>query len=889
MNKKTYFSLLLLLIVTLIRVDAQPKLTFDLNNKGVAISPTHYGIFFEDINHAADGGLYAELIKNRSFENATTLVDWATMTSGTGAITATIDNTELLNSAQTQSLKVAITSANANSRAGITNAGFWGINVVRGQKYNLSFFTKCLSDFNGTVTVSLEDASGVVYAKQTVSGISTTWQKLSTTLIPTGNTTAGILVISFNTTGTVWLDVVSLFPPTYNSRENGLRPDLAKLIEDLHPKFLRFPGGCFVEGDYLANRFQWKKTIGKIEERPGHYNLWGYRTTDGMGYHEYLQLCEDLGAAPLFVVNIGLAHNDYQDYTVLTDYIQDALDAIEYANGDVTTTYGAMRAAAGHPKPFNLKFIEIGNENYSGNNYEGRYIQFFNAIKTKYPNIQCIGNVADWGTDSPSWTFSSPVDIVDEHYYRSPQWFVNQYNKYDTYSRTGPKVYAGEYAVTSNCGLGNLSAAVGEAVYMCGMEKNSDIVSMNSYAPIFVNVNDRKWSPDMIDYDASGVYCTPSYYVQKMFANNIGTVNIKVKDSLNTKINAVTGSVGLGSWSTKVDYSTVAVNKTDGTSLFSDSFNNSANWTAGTGTWSVASGIYSQTGTSTNCTSIGKTINDSVYSYTLKARKKSGSEGFLIIFGYKDSNNYYWWNLGGWTNTKHAIEHCVGGTKTVVNQINGSISTNVWYDIRIDVSSTKVDCYLNGTLTQSIDLTSEMQLYTSASVDNTANQLYVKIVNPHNEDITSTLDFKGLTTNKISGEITQMASANSQDENSLATSNYIVPTTTSIDSQLLTFNYTLKANSVNVLKICTNGLNSTNVVKEKEFSISPNPASKIITVHSDNNDSFTLEIKNLKGQLMSKNKVVSGSNIDLSFLKPGMYMVSAIINGSEKNLKLIVR
>ena len=872
----------------LFRVDAQPRLTIDLNNKGLAISPTHYGIFFEDINHAADGGLYAELIKNRSFEDATTLVDWNTTSTGTAALTATIDNVELLNSVQTQSLKISVNSAGATSRAGVSNSGYWGINVVNGQKYNLSFFAKCLSDYNGTITASIEDASGMVYAKQTLSGVSTGWQKLSTTLIPNGSTKAGMLVLSFNSTGTVWLDVVSLFPPTYNNRENGLRPDLAKLIEDLHPKFLRFPGGCFVEGDNLANRFQWKKSIGKIEERPGHYNLWGYRTTDGMGYHEYLQLCEDLGSVPLFVVNIGLAHNENQDYTLLTDYIQDALDAIEYANGNVTTTYGALRAAAGHPLPFNLKFIEIGNENYSGNNYEGRYIQFYNAIKAKYPAIQCIGNVASWGTDSPTWTFSSPVDIVDEHYYRNPQWFVNQYNKYDTYSRNGPKVYVGEYAVTSNCGLGNLSAAVGEAAYMCGMEKNSDIVTMNSYAPIFVNVNDRKWSPDMIDYDAYGVYCTPSYYVQKMFANNIGTVNIQVKDSLNSKVNAISGSVGLGSWSTKVDYSTIAVNKTDGTNLFSDTFINSSNWTPGTGTWSVTGGVYSQTGTSTNCMSIGKVINDSVYSYTLKARKKSGSEGFLIIFGYKDSNNFYWWNLGGWGNTLHAIEHCVGGSKSVINQVSGSISSNVWYDIRIDVSSSKVDCYLNGTLTQSINLTSEMQLYTSASFDNTMNQMFVKVVNPHNEDISSVLDFKGLSINKINGEITQMASTNSQDENTLVAPNYIVPVTTSISNQPLSFNYTFKANSVNMLKVQTSSLNGTVAVKKKGFSISPNPASKIITVHSDTNDSFSVEIRNLKGQLMLKKDVVSGNTIDVSYLNPGMYMVSNQVNGSEKNLKLII-
>ncbi|MDP4270836.1 MAG: alpha-L-arabinofuranosidase C-terminal domain-containing protein, partial [Bacteroidota bacterium] len=578
---------------------AQPKLTIDLSKQGAKISPMHYGVFFEDINHAADGGLYAELIRNRSFEDATT-PDYWTLTTTNGTATATIETANLLNSAQTKALKLNVSSTTSTTKAQLANTGFWGINLVKGTQYTLSFYAKRDAAFSGLITATLESTTGVQYAQTEINVTGTDWQKYTCTLTAAGNDPAARFSIIMNSAGTLWLDVVSLFPPTFNNRENGLRPDLAQLLVDLKPKFMRFPGGCFIEGDYLANRFQWKNTIGKIEERPGHSNLWGYRTSDGMGYHEFLQLCEDLGAAPLYVVNVGLAHNDYQPYTSLSGYIQDALDAIEYANGPVTSTYGAMRAANGHPEPFNIKYIEIGNENYFGNNYGNRYILFYNAIKAKYPDIQCIGNVAAWGTDNPSWTFTYPVDLVDEHYYRNPKWFINQYNKYDTYSRTGPKVYAGEYAVTSDCGLGNLSAAIGEAVYMAGMERNSDIVPMNSYAPIFVNVNDRKWSPDMIDYNASNVYCTPSYYVQKMFANNIGTVNVAVNDSLCQNYNIITGKVGLGTWSTVSDYSNVTVQNGAGTTLFSDQFANSANWTPTSGTWSVSNGIYSQTATSTD-------------------------------------------------------------------------------------------------------------------------------------------------------------------------------------------------------------------------------------------------------------------------------------------------
>jgi alpha-L-arabinofuranosidase len=347
-----------------------------------------------------------------------------------------------------------------------------------------------------------------------------------------------------------------------------------------------------VEGDWLANRFQWKNSIGSIEERPGHYNLWGYPSTDGLGYHEYLQLCEDVDAIPMFVANVGLAHNDFHPYNDLDAYIQDALDAIEYANGDVNTTYGAMREAAGHPEPFHLKYFEIGNENYYGDHYGDRYIQFYNAIKARYPEIECIGNGAAWGTDDPEWTFSHPVDLVDEHYYRNPEWFINHYNKYDQYSRTRPKVYVGEYAVTQGCGLGNLAAAIGEAVYMCGMEKNSDIVPLNSYAPLFVNINNRTWNPDLINFNASEVYCTPSYYVQKMFANNIGTVNLIVEDSQNRKPANMSGAIGVGTWSTTADFDDIRVESSTGALLIDDPMTDDSGWTPIKGTWSAENGIY---------------------------------------------------------------------------------------------------------------------------------------------------------------------------------------------------------------------------------------------------------------------------------------------------------
>lgn len=865
---------------------AQTQLTVDLNNKGVPISPTHYGVFFEDINHAADGGLYAELIRNRSFEDGDNLEPW-TLSNVSGAeSTMSLETNDLLNQAQTKALKVKITAMPYDvSRPRIINRGFWGIDIKKGESYKVSFFAKCDSTFKGEVTVSLEDIFYKQYAKATITGIGQEWKKFTCTLKPNADYSNVLFMLTPTSTGTVWFDVVSMFPPTFKNRENGLRPDLTQKIADLHPKFLRFPGGCFVEGDWLANRFQWKKSIGPIEDRPGHYNLWGYRTTDGLGYYEYLQLCEDVGAEPLFVVNVGLAHNDYQPANDLSGYIQDALDAIEYANGDTTTTYGAMRAAAGHPQPFNLKYIEVGNENYYGNRYGDRYTQFYNAIKAKYPDIEFIGNVAAWGTDNPTWPFTTPTDFADEHYYRGPQWFIDNYKKYDTYDRNGPQIYVGEYAVTSECGLGNLAAAIGEAAYMCGMEKNSDIVPMNSYAPMFVNMNDRTWNPDMINFNAHGVYCTPSYYVQKMFANNIGTVNLQVADSMNTNISAIKGSIGLGTWATQADYDDIKVEKPDGTILINDSLNNDTAWAPYSGTWTIADGIYSQTSRTTDCRSITKSVSDSTYIYSLRARKTGGNEGFLIIFGYQDENNFYWWNLGGWGNTKHAVEHCVSGSKSVISEVPGSIQTDVWYDIKIKVTPSTVYCYLNDELVQSFDVPESKILYTAASLDESNGLIYLKVVNPSASDVETTLNFKGLNSNGVSGNVTVLTSGSTADENSMTNPENVYPAITSLGAHLPTFNYTIVANSVNIFKIQKSESTKVNEYHSNKFSVSPNPTTDHVMIHFKGQRTSEAQVYNLSGALVLSKQVEDGSRIDLSHLSPGIYVIHANGLGSKKIMK----
>jgi alpha-L-arabinofuranosidase len=868
MNLKLRILSVSAFIFVVLAAGSQTRLTMNLNNKGVAISPTHYGIFFEDINHAADGGLYAELIKNRSFEDSPALDSWTKFTQTGASATALLETTGLLNSTQTKALKLSVIQATSTASAGVYNSGFWGINTVKGQQYQLTFYAKCDTAFKGTITASLESTGSEKYAQSTVTGLTTSWKKFTCTLTATGTNNSARFALSTNSPGTIWFDVVSLFPPTFNNRPNGCRPDLAQLLADMHPRFMRFPGGCFVEGDSLVNRFQWKKTIGNIENRPGHKNLWGYRTSDGMGFHEFLQLAEDIGAKPLYVTNIGVSHTTFQPYTALDDYIQDVLDALEYANGGVTTTYGAMRAANGHPEPFNIEYIEVGNENSWGDNYQNRFILFNAAIKAKYPTVQCIAD----GSVSPN------SDYVDEHYYSSPDWFISQYNKYDSYSRTGSKVYTGEYAVTSNCGNGNLNAAIGEAAFMCGMEKNSDIVSMNSYAPIFVNNNDRAWNPDMIVYNASSVYCTPSYYVQKLFANNIGSVNITVKDSLNTKTVSIdgTGKIGLGTWSTQSDYSTISVTNSKGTSILSEPFASASNWTAGTGTWAVAGGMYSQSSTLTDCRSIAQTqISDSVYTYSLKARKTGGSEGFLIIFGCKDSNNFYWWNIGGWGNTKHAIEYCSGGSKSVVTSVSGSISSNLWYDIRIEVSTTQVRCYLNNVLIHTLTTSTTPLLYTSATLDESTNQLFLKVVNPQTTDVSSIVNLNATTATRLNGSATVLTSASTSNENSFTAPTNIAPYSSNVDTIGNTLKYTFKANSVTILKLNTSGSTIVSTLKNEsnQLSVYPNPAKNILYIKGDKSSNISVLVSSLTGQTLIKKQTANGQ-VDISGLKSGVYILT---------------
>ncbi len=792
---------------------AQVSMVVDAQKRASLISPYQYGLFFEEINHAGDGGLYAEMIRNRSFEDNSSLPEyWSAIKGSSQSVTLSLNKTNLLNNAQSTCLKMLVSGASASKKAGVYNSGFWGMKFTTDSIYHLSVWVKGAKSLSGKIYGQLQKADGSAASEEVqLSGDLTTntWVKLTAQIKATADCADGRFALLMSTGGTVYVDMASLMPYTWKGRNNGLRPDLAQLLYETKPTFLRFPGGCYVEGqDNYDNAFQWKKTIGPIEQRPGHWNNnWKYRSSDGLGYDEYLQLCEDLNAAPMFVVNVGLGHGFTIPFEQVDTLVQNTLDAIEYANGDETTEWGSKRIANGHAAPYNLKFIEIGNENgqpEARTEYSRRYAKFYEAIHAKYPDLIIIGNVEAWGTDNPAWVLDSPVDLVDEHYYRSYSWMRNNYNKYDRYNRT-IGVYNGEYAANASGTYGqygNMNSALGEAIYMLGMEKNSDVCKLASFAPIFTHEQDPLWAYDMIHFNAAKNFCTPSYYVQKLLGNNLGKQNLQWTESDNV---ATVGNklIGVGAWSTQVQYDDVKVTDESGNVLLSDDFSAQNDWTEGTGTWKVSDGVLAQTGSANNCTDINQTIiSADHYIYNVRAKKTGGGEGFLVIFNYKDADNYCWWNLGGWNNTQHGVEMCVNGSKTTLASASGTIKTGQWYDVEIEVSGNEVTCRLDGKDIHKFTLPSEQRIYQSVQIDEENGLLYLKVVNPNAEASTLHLDLKNMQAE--SGTVVRLTSQNGTDENSMDNPFTVVPSEEQTLSDVNDLH--IPAYSLNVFKLKVNNV-----------------------------------------------------------------------------------
>jgi alpha-N-arabinofuranosidase len=521
---KRFFALVLLaaLALPLSLIAQAPSLAVQVDHPIAKVSPMLYGLMTEEINFSYDGGLYAELVRDRTIgQGWRALTHWTMVVRGNSAVAVSVDAQTGPSAALPRSLKVSVTAATETAPAGVQNDGFWGIPVRPQTTYSGSFYAK--TDSAGVpVTVSLvNDETGATAASATVSGLTGEWKQYTFTLktAQAPLTANNHLILTIPRPATVWFDLVSLFPPTYHGRPYGDRIDLMEKLAAMHPAFLRLPGGNYLEGDHIAERFEWKKTIGPLVDRPTHPSPWHYRSSDGMGLLEFLEWCEDLKIEPVLAVYAGysMAQEHVDPGPALEPYVQDALDEIEFVTGDAGTKWGAERAKNGHPAPFRLHYVEIGNEDWfdRSGSYDGRYAQYYREIKQHYPDLQLIATAP---------IKSVKPDVLDEHFYMTAEKSFSDANHYDKTDRNGPKIFVGEWATREGEPTPNLQAALADAAWMTGMERNSDIVIMASYAPLFVNVNPggMQWETDLIGYDALTSYGSPSYWAQVLFANHLG-------------------------------------------------------------------------------------------------------------------------------------------------------------------------------------------------------------------------------------------------------------------------------------------------------------------------------------------------------------------------------
>jgi alpha-N-arabinofuranosidase len=499
------------------------SLTIQTNKPAGKVSPTLYGLMTEEINYSYEGGLYGEMVSNRNFIGSWSGVDqWVLTPFGNAAGTAENDRTNGPSAALTNSMKVTVKRADPANPLAIVNGGWWGMTVRPNTTYTGSFYARANADESVKVRL-VSDITGKTLATAAIPSVGNDWKKYDYTLHTSADVvpaSTNHLQVSFEKPATVWLQLVSLFPPTYHDRANGNRADIMQMLAEMHPTFLRLPGGNYLEGDHINERFDWKKTIGPLVDRPGHRSPWRYRSSDGLGLLEFLEWCEDLKIQPVLAVYAGysLQQEHVNPGKDLEPYVQDALDEIEYVTGDTSTRWGAERAKDGHPAAFPLNYVEVGNEDWfdRSKSYDARYAQFYDAIKKKFPNLQIIATTPVKG---------HVMDVLDDHYYRRAEQFFADVHHYDKADRNGPKIFVGEWATREGTPTTNFGAALGDAAWMTGMERNSDLIVLASYAPLFVNVNPdaMQWPSDLIGYNAFSVYGSPSYYAQAMFAAHLGT------------------------------------------------------------------------------------------------------------------------------------------------------------------------------------------------------------------------------------------------------------------------------------------------------------------------------------------------------------------------------
>jgi alpha-L-arabinofuranosidase len=832
----------------------------NLSDEKAPIPPTLYGIFMEEISHAFDGGIYAELIQNRSFEEGVlppgmrlvkkpdgalkmeleslpagvptnkwdmpwpwmmncgwdtnrALIGWSVQSEGGAKCEMKLTEANPMNAASSRSLAMTLTpSENSEGRVALVNSGYWGIGVHGGTAYRLKFHLRPES-FDGQLAASLETKEGEVLARHDFGRIQpgASWKQFTATLKAEGTDPKARFVLSFRGQGVLQVDWVSLFPPTYKNRPNGLRLDLAKYLEALKPSFIRYPGGCYVEGLSWASAPDWRQMVRPPEERPGQWGYWQYRSTDGFGYHEFLEFCEDIGADAMYVAFAGMTVHPENNRPLneIGPVIQQTLDAIEYARGPTDSTWGSVRAAMGHPAPFPLKYIEIGNEHPPAL-YGDYYKRFRAAIKAKHPQMTVImsmywsglnpGAIARAGDDN--------IDMVDEHAYRDASWIRTNFDYFDKYKRKPWTIYVGEYA--SHHGGGDWYGGLSDSVYLMMLERNGDLVKLASYAPLFCNVNQRDWGVNLIEYDSSRSYAHASYYVQKVFNENRPDVNLATSMNLEPKPDPtkplMAGKFGLGAWSTQTEFKDLRIYDDKGTLIYSDDFKTLDNWdTPGIGQWRVEDGVLHQTDKGRSpAMLLLKTPELKTGRVTLKARRVGGSEGFLMFFNASNIDRFLFCNYGAAGNSFSAIqdrgasEGCTfkGGRTTP-----GKIVNDRWYDLSLTVTRDRAEMTLDGKRVSDASVVHLPAFFATAGYHKKSKTVVLKATNYDKKPVLATLALDGVTTVHASGQHIVIRADGFNEENSLENPHRIVPQEQSLPNCAKEFSVTLPPYSVNVLRI----------------------------------------------------------------------------------------
>lgn len=784
------------------------RLSISLENKRAPLGDL-FGIFFEDLNHAADGGLYGELVRNRSFEfdpidnrNYHALTAWEKVERGGGKAELTIQTDAPLNTKNPHYAVIDI--ASSGTGVGIMNLGYnSGIPVKKGEQYLFSMYAKREHSEHEAepVSIIIEDSNETVLAQSSIKVSGTEWTKYELKLTAKASTHSGRLLIVTTGTGSLSLDHISLFPEkTFNNRSNGMREDIAKLLQELKPKFMRFPGGCLVHdgslnADDRNSMYRWKNTIGPVHERPARRSNWGYNQTLGLGYYEYFLFCEDIGAKPIPVLPAGYDphHKRIVPIDELGPWIDDALDLIEFANGNIDTVWGAKRAELGHPEPFGMEYIAIGNEEV-GEPFFERYTYFHKAIKERYPDMIIINSSGPFpagGEYDRGWASAreNSSEYVDEHYYVSPEWMLANINRYAQFSSDDPKVFLGEYASWGN----TYYNALAEAAYMTGLQNSAHAVGLACYAPLLCNVDYVNWKPDMIWFNNHQVFATPNYYVQQLFMHHQGDYLLDVKGdglgqpkAVNTA--AIKGKLVLGANPDTAQFWDIQLtNHETGEKIVVDYEAAKA--------LEVNDKLRELT-----------TIDWEHYTITFKARRVQGEKGFELSFGEQDSGNRYLWEIGGWQNQDTALVSFVNGRGSCLTQSLFEVETGVDYEFSLEVTGRKLKSYVNGELlneAEDKELIIE-PLYYTASYEEATGDIIVKAVNVQNKalDVTIALDAADSSIHQV--EVYELSGYQLEDENDFGMPARIAPKQSSVDTVSDSgnlFDYAIPPHAVTIFRI----------------------------------------------------------------------------------------